>query len=408
MPSSGGSVSDAPMQKTVDGQPHQLAYITPGEAQTLVDQGGKPTMTNEGVMAYPPSDNYGGTHSSKSNENSASNQGSDKGHSRFDSGSGYYGGSTTSTSTSNNNNNNNNNQFDYESEAYNTKSNAFDYETEAYKGDVNIDAGYGQGKITSAVYDAKTGKTNIEQTVGIIDTATYQTANLQAYLDSPDVSDKAKVKTLNQLQALSNSNLKGSKLNNVQGTQTTKDFVIDNLDIALNNLKSQTKNSKYTSLIDETATTKAADLANKPLDTVIKSGGIIGTAFSQLTDHYKNNKALKTLGYTGKVIKEGGPSGRGNDLLTGVQSQGDRDAMNELAPDAPFIQSGTQKPDSVAAKFFGNSSNNFKFSFENEYGKALAKQKTLLNKPSAVGLLAVNQSPFYNWLKDNSLDKGIL
>ena len=318
------------------------------------------------------------------------------------------GGSTTSTSTSNNNNNNNNNQFDYESEAYNTKSNAFDYETEAYKGDVNIDAGYGPGKITSATYDAKTGKTNIEQTVGIIDTATYQTANIQAYLDSPDVSDKDKVNTLNQLQALSNSNLKGSKLNNVKGTQTTKDFVIDNLDIALNNLKSQTKNSQYTSLIDETATTKAADLANKPLDTVIKSGGIIGTAFSQLTDHYKNNKALKTLGYTGKVIKEGSSSDRGNTLLTGVQSQSDRDAMNELAPDAPFITTGTTKPDSVAAKFFGNTANKFKFSFENEYAAAKARQKTLLGSPSSVGLLAVNQSPFYNWLKDKSLDKGIL
>ena len=287
-------------------------------------------------------------------------------------------------------------------------SRAFDYETEAYQGDVNIDAGYGLGKITSAVYDAKTGKTNIEQTVGIIDTATYQTANLQAYLDSPDVSDKDKVNTLNQLQALSNSNLKGSKLNNVKGTQTTKDFVIDNLDIALNNLKSQTKNSQYTSMIDETATTKAADLANKPLDTVIKSGGIIGTAFSQLTDHYKNNKALKTLGYTGKVIKEGSSSDRGNTLLTGVQSQSDRDAMNELAPDAPFITTGTTKPDSVAAKFFGNTANKFKFSFENEYAAAKARQKTLLGSPSSVGLLAVNQSPFYNWLKDKSLDKGIL
>jgi len=287
-------------------------------------------------------------------------------------------------------------------------STAFDYETEAYSGDTNIDAGYGQGKITSATYDAKTGKTNIEQTVGIIDTATYQTANLQAYLDSPDVSDKDKVNTLNQLQALSNSNLKGSKLNNVKGTQTTKDFVIDNLDIALNNLKSQTKNSQYTSMIDETATTKAADLANKPLDTVIKSGGIIGTAFSQLTDHYKNNKALKTLGYTGKVIKEGSSSDRGNTLLTGVQTQGDRDAMNEIAPDAPFITTGTQKPDSVAAKFFGNTANKFKFSFENEYAAAKARQKTLLGSPSSVGLLAVNQSPFYNWLKDKSLDKGIL
>ena len=287
-------------------------------------------------------------------------------------------------------------------------STAFDYETEAYTGDNNIDAGYGQGKITSAVYDAKTGKTNIEQTVGIIDTATYQTANLQAYLDSPDVSDKEKVSTLNALQALSNSNVKSSKLNNVMGGQKTKNFVVENLDLALGNIKNQTKNSKYTSLIDENAKTARAQLDDDGLVGVIKSGGIIGTAVTQLTDHFKNNKALKTLGYTGKVIKEGGPSGRGTDLLTGVQSQGDRDAMNQLAPNAPFIQTGTQKPDSVAAKFFGNSSNNFKFSFENEYGKALARQKTLLNKPSAVGLLAVNQSPFYNWLKDNSLDKGIL
>ena len=52
-------------------------------------------------------------------------------------------------------------------------------------------------------------------------------------------------------------------------------------------------------MIDETATTKAKDFADKPLDTVIKSGGI-GSVFSSLTDHYRNNKALKTLGYTGK------------------------------------------------------------------------------------------------------------
>ena len=285
-------------------------------------------------------------------------------------------------------------------------SQAFDYETEAYKGDANIDAGYGPGKITSAVYDAKTGKTKIEQTVGIIDTATYQTANLQAYLDSPDVSDKDKVQTLNQLQALSNSNLQGSKLNKVKGAQTTKDFVVENLDIALNNLKSQTKNSKYTSLIDETATTKAKQFADAPLDTVIKSGGIIGSVFSSLTDHYRNNKALKTLGYTGKVIKE--PSSRGDDLLTGTQSQEDRDAMNQLAPSAPYIASGTKAPDSVAAKFFGNSASKFKFDFQSEYSKALANQKALLNKNSGVGLLAVNQSPFYDFLKKNNIDKGIL
>ena len=285
-------------------------------------------------------------------------------------------------------------------------SRAFDYETEAYKGDVNIDAGYGPGKITSAVYDAKTGKTNIEQTVGIIDTATYQTANLQAYLDSPDVSDKEKVSTLNALQALSNSNVKSSKLNKVMGGQATKDFVVENLDLALNNIKSQTKNSKYTSLIDENAKTAKQQLDDDGLIGVIKQGGIIGTAVNQLTDHFKNNKALKTLGYTGKVMKE--PSSRGDDLLTGVQSQKDRDAMNQLAPSAPYIASGTKAPDSVAAKFFGNSASKFKFDFQSEYSKALANQKALLNKNSGVGLLAVNQSPFYDFLKKNNIDKGIL
>ena len=285
------------------------------------------------------------------------------------------------------------------------KSNAFDYETEAYKGDVNIDAGYGQGKITSAVYDAKTGKTNIEQTVGIIDTATYQTANLQAYLDSPDVSDKDKVSTLNALQALSNSNVKSSKLNNVMGGQDTKDFVVENLDIALDNIKNQTKNSKYTSLIDENARTAKQQLDDDGLVGVIKQGGIIGTAVNQLTDHFKNNKALKTLGYTGKVIRE--PSSR-DDLLSGTQNQDDRDAMNQLAPSAPFIATGTKQPDSVAAKFFGKSANKFKFDFQAEYTKALANQKAILNKGSKIGLLAVNQSPFYDFLKKNNIDKGIL
>ena len=54
MSSGGDSISDAPVNKVVDGQDHQLSYITAGEANTLVNQGGVPTMTDSGVMAYPP------------------------------------------------------------------------------------------------------------------------------------------------------------------------------------------------------------------------------------------------------------------------------------------------------------------------------------------------------------------
>ena len=41
-----------PMRK-IKGQDHMLAYITPGERDTLVDLGGQETMTPEGIPAYP-------------------------------------------------------------------------------------------------------------------------------------------------------------------------------------------------------------------------------------------------------------------------------------------------------------------------------------------------------------------
>ena len=64
--------------------------------------------------------------------------------------------------------------------------------------------------------------------------------------------------------------------------------------------------------------------------------------------------------------------------------------------------------DSVAAKFFGKSADKFKVDFQNEYKKALANQQATFSKNSGVGLLAVNQSPFYDFLKKNNIDKGIL
>tara|TARA_B100000029_G_scaffold113772_1_gene106176 strand:+ start:146 stop:1123 length:978 start_codon:yes stop_codon:yes gene_type:complete len=78
MPASGGSVTDnsVPTNKVVDGKSHYLAYITPDEGKSLVDQGGVPTMTNEGIMAYPPQGQaaqHGGTErsSTPSTDNSA-------------------------------------------------------------------------------------------------------------------------------------------------------------------------------------------------------------------------------------------------------------------------------------------------------------------------------------------------
>ena len=64
---------DGSNMKKIKGQDHMLAYITPGERDTLVDLGGQETMTPEGILAYPPSDNYGGTHGSGKSSNTGGN-----------------------------------------------------------------------------------------------------------------------------------------------------------------------------------------------------------------------------------------------------------------------------------------------------------------------------------------------
>ena len=57
----GGGVADL---KNIQGQNHMLAYITPGEANSLQNMGGQKVMTPEGIPAYPPQEsraaNFGG------------------------------------------------------------------------------------------------------------------------------------------------------------------------------------------------------------------------------------------------------------------------------------------------------------------------------------------------------------
>ena len=111
----------------------------------------------------------------------------------------------------------------------------------------------------------------------------------------------------------------------------------------------------------------------------------------------------KTRTYPGDV---GGLAHRDNTL-------NERAMMTALAPEAPYIVSGTTMPtNSPAANWFQNlgntSTNPGTFNLATEYASAKSKIATTLGTPSSIGQLAVNNSPFYNWLKDNSLDKGIL
>jgi len=64
---------------------------------------------------------------------------------------------------------------------------------------------------------------------------------------------------------------------------------------------------------------------------------------------------------------------------------------------------------SVAAAWYANLGQGTQgFNFHSAYANAKAAVSQRLGNSTSVGQLAVNQSPFYNWLKDNSLNKGIL
>ena len=127
-----------------------------------------------------------------------------------------------------------------------------------------------------------------------------------------------------------------------------------------------------------------------------------------------NEAGLKTNKWG--FLTGGGGSKYRTDPSTGIIGGGDnesRQMMNELAPQAPYIVSGTTQPtNSPAANWYQSlgttSTNQNQFSFANELAAAKAKQAGILGNQSAVGWLAVNQSPFYNFLKENKLDKGIL
>ena len=91
----------------------------------------------------------------------------------------------------------------------------------------------------------------------------------------------------------------------------------------------------------------------------------------------------------------------------------ERNMMNALAPEAPYIVSGITPPtSSPASNWYANlgttNTNQHATSIATQYAAAkTAVSKTLQNK-GAIGMLAVNKSPFYDWLKTNKIDKGIL
>ena len=111
-------------------------------------------------------------------------------------------------------------------------------------------------------------------------------------------------------------------------------------------------------------------------------------------------------------------SGTGKIYDNNNNEVGERHLMNTAAPDAPGLVSGQSNTQTTSGSYSAsqwyanlgntNTTGSNPFSFSTAFADAKAKQQTILGNPSAIRQLAVNESPFYNWLKENSLNKGIL
>ena len=146
----------------------------------------------------------------------------------------------------------------------------------------------------------------------------------------------------------------------------------------------------------------------------------LGTVFSQ----YKTNTALgysasnafnnitgKATDFLSKFTSGTAPTGPNTkEDEGGVSSTVREEVINNILN----VQKAAGVPKSQLITNYwysslGNTSpSGFTFSFQKQLNEAKAKQNIILNNSSSVGQLAVNQSPFFDFLKTRSLNKGIL
>ena len=222
-----------------------------------------------------------------------------------------------------------------------------DYETQAYQ---NVSA------VAVPTFEQGTGKfTGVEtRGEGVVSGQEYNTANIKGYLLDSTISDKAKVDMLNQLQGIANSKYDSGKPN---VDREAKAYIQENLETTLDNIKEDAFYNQYTDKIDADSATYVDTFRDQPLETFAKSGfSLTGLVVRSAQDAYKNDQALKTLGYDGRRLSpnyaETGGILTTEDYLKGQTL--DSDAINQAIPVLPGLISGEALPTSVFQTFFGN------------------------------------------------------
>jgi len=98
----------------------------------------------------------------------------------------------------------------------------------------------------------------------------------------------------------------------------------------------------------------------------------------------------------------------GNNNVPTIAGGGGENTTALLAA-SPYLVSGDTQVESEASKWYNSIGNNTKqFNFASAYATAKEKVSQTLNNKGPIGMLAVSDSPYYDWLKTNKLDRGIL
>jgi hypothetical protein len=334
MPSSGGSVSDAPVNKVVDGKSHYLAYITPDEGKSLMDQGGKEVITDSGIPAYPDPTGTAEEASAYSGVAMGGEAGSGSDAARPP----QLGGSSTVEQAE---------QFRDEGD---NKENIIE----------NI-----KRKLNTGVYTL-----NDALKIG-------KTYNL--------------VKNSSFINMLSTAGGAAIALAGTLGKEAQSKAMTWSLE---NKLKKEFEKPTY--------------------DAEAAAYGVYDDKIKGLQKDLEDVKAgtFTQTDYTEKY-GSGDIWDKDQDKI-GIGRQGEdvRGLTNIITPYAAHAVGGTTQQPSMAAQWYANlgsgPSNPGAFNLTQQYAAAKATVSQRLGTSTSVGQMAVSNSPFFNFLKDNSLNKGIL
>ena len=406
---------------------HFLAYITAEEKDMLVAAGGKETSTPSGVNAYPPWDDQGAS------------PGTDT----------HTGGSAWGG-----NNDNNNWGGDQEDDVAQMESNMnvhTDHTPTGWTGDSGADAWESQhGGGADFQGTQFTGGTYATDKTPASRTLSYGNDAATEDLGRPDITyfqptgtkmgDYKSKYELNQIKYIQDQKLKTVK-NKLQkaGFDIPKDANFAETKAFINDLSSDELPNSYKDLKDSNGNPL---YSKDTLEQWEKEGyiptsgqhdlpGVLGGFLGASDKPLTRDELWASLDEATEVGKSGGgamdwqermktysPMQYAN--MTGMDynkrtktftkrpgGSNEQDAVTRIA--SPYEIGQTAPQESQAAKWFASmGGNQGGFNLTQAYADAKTKQASILGQPSPMKYLAVSQSPFFEFLKENKLNKGIL